>query len=782
MSDFKDLVAENFTRYAGNVILDRAICDARDLLKPSARMLMYCQLAVTKNIPSKPFVKSARVVGDALGHYYTHGDSSCYGTYMRMAKPFAMRYPLEDCQGNCGTINATGDEAAARYTELRLSKLGNYLFSQIDKDTIIEWANNFDETEQYPKVLPSLGFYNLVNGSTGIGVSLSASLPQFNLKEMNSSLIKLLWNPNVPFEEICIMPDFATGAIILNRDEVVESLRNGEGYAIKLRSIIDYDSTKRTLKIKELPYGVYTETISGQIQKLLEEHPDCGIDGVNDASGKTPDYEIYLTKTANVNKVLKLLYKETSLQSFYSINMTVLKNGKQPVIMGLKELMLEHINHELIVYRRGFEFDLNKIKHRLYIIDGLIICLENIDEVVSLIKKSSSPATARAALCEKYLLDDEQAKAIVDMKLARLTNLEVNKLMDEKEELENEATRIQAILDNEDLLKREVEKGLIEVAEKFGDARRTQIMNLSTNENDEVIEEKTLFLNLTNHSNLFINETSTLLSQKRGGVGTKFKLEKGEQVIDSCFIKNTDTLLFFSKKGNYYSLIANEVPINEKVYLGSLMSFDGAEEICSMIPAEKKENIIFVTRNGYVKKSALSEYNTRRKVGVKALTLDDTDEICTILFTNKENIGILTENGNFLMFDSETINPIGRIARGVKGIKLDDEDYVCSASVINDKARELCFITKNGLSKRVDIKEFTIANRYTKGAKVQKLKSNEDKMVDFIVIENEKGITIVSTKARIVVELSDIPALTKSAAGSKTMKLGEEKVIGFSKF
>lgn len=484
MGKLENLVAENFTRYAGNVILDRAICDVRDMLKPAARMLLYSQLATSRNTFDKPFIKSARVVGDALGHWYTHGDSSCYATYMRMAKPFAMRYPLEECQGNSGTINATSDEAAARYTELRLSELGQYLFSQIDKETIEEWANNFDETEKFPKVLPSLGFYNLVNGSTGIGVSLAASIPQFNLREMNKSLIKLLWNRNASFEDICIIPDFATGAILLNKDEVIESLRKGEGAAIKLRANIEYDKKRRTLIVKELPYGVYTNTISEQIKQLIEKNPNCGISNVNDASGKTPNYEIYLSKYANVKSVLKLLYKETSLQDYYNINMTVLVNGKKPVVMGLKDMMLCHLDHEISIYTRGFQYDYKKIQERLHIIDGLLKCLAAIDEVVKVIKESSSIVIARKALCHNFLLDEEQAKAVLDITLSKLARLEVSKLEKEKKQLEKEANRILNILSKPDLLKKEVEWGLREVADKFGDDRRTKIVEF---ENDDFV-------------------------------------------------------------------------------------------------------------------------------------------------------------------------------------------------------------------------------------------------------------------------------------------------------
>ena len=775
----KNVIEQSFGQYAGAVLQSRALVDVRDCLKPSARQIFYC-MYTDKFLHSKPFKKTLKAIGSAM-RMYIHGDSSCEGIIMRAGQPFAMRYPLVEVEGSYGTLAETGNWSAPRYTASRLSKLAEYLFADIDKETIDEWRDNYDDTEQYPVMLPTKGYYNIINGVQGIGVGAACSVPQYNIVELNKAMIHLIDNPDCDFEDIYCAPDFATGAILYNENDVKESMKNGTGFACKLRSVVEFDAKERCFVVTEIPYGVYTNTICGQLEEIVNGEDNPGIERFNDLTGSTPLIKIYLSKNANPDRVLKYLFKNTFLQYHYGINFTMLENGRFPRVFTWKEMLQSHIDHERVVYHRGFEFDLRKIEQRLHIINGLLICLASIDEVVKTIKSSSSTASARAALCDKFLLDEAQAKAVLDMKLSKLAHLEVEKLENEKTELEKECNRIKNILENEELFKEEIKRGWREVAEKFGDPRRTQILNLNTNDKDEVIEEKTLLLNLTDRSNLFISESSTMYSQKRGGVGTKFKLDKNEQVIDSCVVKNTDDLLFFSRKGNYYNLPAREIPINEKIYLGSLLNFSVEENILTVIPAEKKENIIFITRKSYVKKSELSEYNTKRKGGVKALTLEADDEICTILFTNKENIGLLTENGNFLIFNSETINPVGRIARGVKGIKLDEGDYVCSANVINDKARELCFITKNGLSKRVDIKEFTIANRYTKGTKVQKLKSNEDKMVDFAVIGNEKDIVIVSSKAKIVVALSDIPVLTKSAAGSKTMKLGEEKVIGFSK-
>lgn len=773
MSDLKNVVSENFSRYAGNVILDRAICDVRDMLKPSARMLTYSQLHITKNIPSKPYVKSARVVGDALGHYYTHGDGACYATYMRMAKPFAMRYPLEDCQGNSGTITATGDEAASRYTELRLSKIGFLLFSDIDKNTILDWNDNFDETDTYPKVLSSKGFYNIVNGSTGIGVSLSASIPQFNLTEINNAMCHLIDDPNY---EISILPDFATGAILINPDQVLESLKIGSGFACKLRSVVEFDTKLRAFQVKELPYGVYTNTISEEIQKLVETQPDCGIDHINDGSGKYPDYYIYLTKKANLDKVLKLLYKETSLQSYFTINMTVLvDNGRRPQVMGLKEMLQAHIDHEKVVYRRGFEFDLKKIENRIHIIDGLLICLARIEEVVQTIKSSASTAAATLALCKNFLLDEVQAKAVLDMKLSRLAHLEVKKLEDERESLKKEADRINMILTNKELFNEELKNGWRETAKIFGDERRTKIVQLAE-EGTEPIEEKQLTISISNHAAVFGQESSSLYTQRRNGIGSKFKLDNGEYIISTLVGSNIDTMLYFNRQGDFFHKKLSDIILGEKTYLATDQKIVAAALLSRKM---EKRYVIFITKKGILKKSELSEYNLSRNVGATAIKLDEGDEIVSVLFVNDEKIGISTTKGQFIIITTSDIRPIGRVARGVIGIKLNEGDEVCCAKSITSDTREIVSISQDGYAKRSSIGEFKLTGRATKGVKIQ----NTDSLCGFLPISNVSDLLITSTNAQIRININDVPLLGRGAQGISAIKLSKNsKVINISAF
>lgn len=783
MADLQSIIKNSFTQYAGAVLQSRALVDARDCLKPSARQIFFSMLE-RKLISSKPYKKTANAVGMAMADYYIHGDSSAEGIIMRSGQSFAMRYPITDIKGNSGSLIEPGNWAAQRYTESRLGKIADLLFEDLDKDTITEWRDNYDNTKQYPSVLPSKGFYNIVNGTMGIGVGAASSIPQFNLKEVNEALIKVLWNPDIDFEEIYCAPDFATGAFLLNEEEVKESLKNGVGRACKLRAKIEFDSNDRCLIVSEIPYSVYTNTICGELETILESEDNPGIDRFNDLTGSTPLIKIYLTKRANVNKVLRYLYKNTSLQYHYGINMTMLEDGRYPKVFTWKQALIEHINHELTVYHRGFEFDLRKIKDRLHIVEGILIALANIEEVIEIIKKSSSTKEANQNLCKNFLLDEIQAKAILDMKLARLAKLEVKKYEEEKEELLKEKNRIEEILNNEFLLKKEVERGLREVAEKFGDARRTQILNIEKEE-DEPIEVKNLLINLTNQGNIFVSENSSLLVQRRGGVGAKFKLNKGEYVISTLTAETTDLILFFTNKGNFYHYVAGGLPIEEKIPVESLFTIKSWEKVTAMSSYNKnnsKENIIFFTKKGIMKKSKMEDYNMKRSTGLKAIELDKDDEVISVLFTNNENICMLTSNGQFVICETKDIRTIGRTARGIKGIKLNDGDELISANIYPFNSNWIVSVSKNGYIKRTEVSDFSIQGRGTKGAKLQKLEE-EDSLVGFQIAKDEKEIIITSNRSQIKIDINSIPILSKGARGNKSIKLGEkDRVIGISKF
>lgn len=791
MAELKPIIEQSMTQYAGAVLQSRALVDVRDCLKPSARQIFFC-MDKYKYTADKPFQPTAAAMGDALKHFYIHGDASCVGIIMRASQSFAMRYPLVDVRGNAGTIAKSGNWAAERYTKARLSKLANYLFQDIDKNTIKDWRDNYANNEQFPGVLPTKGFYNLVNGTSGIGIGMACSVPQYNIKELNNALIHLIDNPDCDFDEIYCAPDFATGAILYNESDVKESMKNGTGFACKLRSVVEFNPKERCFVVTEIPYGVYTETICKQLQDIANSDENPGIDRpeakngekpVVDLSGATPLIKIYIGKKANPDKVLKYLYKNTSLQYHYGINFTMLDNGRFPRVFGWKEMLQAHINHEKEVYRRGYEFDLNKIEQRIHIIEGLLICLARIEEVIQTIKSSSSTITASKALCENFLLDEAQAKAVLDMKLSRLAHLEVEKLKNEKEKLEKEAAAIKEILDNTELFNEQLKNGWREVAKKFGDARRTKILNISTND-EEPTEVRQLILNFTNIGNIFISESSTLYTQKKGGVGTKFKLEKGEYVVSNRVGDNTDIVLFFSNRGNFYHLKMSELPVGEKIHTSGLISIHSYEEIRAATILSKKSDkkyIIFITKKGIIKKSLLNEYNIKRSGGARAIELGEDDEIVSILFTNEEPCGILTAEGNLLLTQTKDVRAIGRISKGIKGIKLNDNDYVVSARPIPNSTKEIMSISGLGLSKKTDITEFTYTGKNTKGKKIQKI-IDYDFMVDFIPIINEKEILIVSSNAQLKVSLDEITNLSRGAQGSKTIKLkNNEKVISLQK-
>lgn len=771
------VIKDSFLQFSGAVLQSRALIDVRDCIKPSARQIFYC-LYTDKFVHSKPFQKTLKAIGSAF-RMYIHGDSSAEGIIMRAGQPFSMRYPLIEVEGSYGTLLSSGSWAAPRYTASRLSPLAEYLFKDIEKNTITEWRDNYDDTEQYPMVLPSKGFFNIVNGSYGIGVGMSSSVPQYNLKELNNALIKLLWNPDISFDGIYCAPDFATGATILNAEEVKESHRNGRGKACKIRSTIEWDSKERCLNVVEIPYMLYTETICKELENILNSEENPGIERFNDLTGEKVCIKIYLNKRANPDKVIKYLYKKTSLQNHYSINFTMLENGRFPKVFTWKEILQAHLDHEKEVYRQGFIYDLNKIKARLHIIEGLLKAINNIDEVIRLIKEAADSKNASLALQKFLRITEIQAKAILDIKLARLARLEVDKLINEQKELEAEKDRITSILMNEDLLKKEIEKGLIEVANKFGDERRTKILNIEAEE-DEPKEIKSLSVNLTNNNNVYINEISSLYTQRKGGVGVKFKLDNGEFILNSFSAQTIDTILFFTNYGNFYSCNISILPVDEKVYINNFVNLRENERIVASISINKNNNIhnlTFITKCGMIKKSSIEEYNIKRQVGVKALNLNEGDELCDVLTTDSEKIGILTNLGQFLMFVPRDISETGRVTKGVKAIKLNNGDYVVSARVVPKTTKEIISITHKGLSKRSNIKDFSIGSRYTKGQKIQKLKDSKDNLVDFLPIEENCSIIVVSNKTQLKITTDSINLLSKDTYGAKSIKMDEKNSV-----
>lgn len=591
----------------------------------------------------------------------------------------------------------------------------------------------------------------------------------------------MLKNPNCDFDEIYCAPDFATGAILLNADEVKESIKNGVGKACKLRSVIEYDESENCLIVKEIPYSVYTSTIRSELDRILNEGLCPGIERYNDLTGSTPNIKIYLTKKANISKVLQILYKETSLQHHFSINMTMLDNGRFPKVFGWRDLLQAHIEHEKLIYRRGYEYDLSKAEARLHIVEGILIALAHIEEVIEVIKKSSSTADANKNLQANFLLDEIQAKAILDIKLSRLAHMEVEKFENEAEELEAKIDGLRYILDNEEEFNKQIIKGWQDVADKFGDERRTQIMNLAIDqETDEPVEKKQMVVHLTNLNTLYAYEDTTLITARRGR-GMKVRLGNNEQIIQTVKDSNLSNLLLFSSLGKVYNLPLSNLALDCRTPISTILEL-APDEIITYIVSDADKNqgeqVLFVTQKGTVKKTLLKEYNTKRTKGITAIRLTEDDFIKRVMIVNdNDNLAISTKNGYVVTFPLSEINVQGRATIGVRGITLRPNDKVCDACVIRKDAKELISVTETGQVKKTDLDEFSITSRAAKGMIIHKL-TDDDKLAGFAAVSsNSKTVSIASTGAIIKISLNEIPTTSRNTNGVKSINLKENQYV-----
>lgn len=717
--DFEDIIKESFTQYAGAVIQSRALVDVRDCIKPSARQVYY-SLFTDKFTSDKPFKKTLKAIGSAM-RFYIHGDASCEGIIMRSGQPFAMRYPLIEIEGSFGTLTETGNWAASRYTSSRLSSISDYLLQDTNTETIDEWVDNYDDTEQYPRVLSSLGFYNIVNGSTGIAVGLASSIPQFNLKEVNDALIKLLSNNDISDDDILCYPDFATGATLINKNEVAASLKTGKGKACILQATIDFDTKEKALVVTELPYGVYTNTICGEISKLVSENPTVGITGINDLTGEDVCIKIYLDNTTDPEKIKNILYANTSLQKSYSINMTMLEDGRFPKVYGWREALLAHLDHEKLVYTNLYKQELKRLEHRLLIVNGIIKAIMQIDKVVEVIKSSANTAEAKANLQSLLDINEEQAKAILDMKLSRLAKLEIDKFINERDELVTRIEEIKAILASEKLLKEQMIKKFQEVSNKYGDNRRTVIdqraavkTTKTTKEKAEVVPEDVV---------VYMNKDGYIKS-----IPVKSYKKTKEQTLNLFKTTTADMVMVFTNLGRMFRIKLNTIKTcgagDKGTAIGSIISLESNETVLNIVPNTAVcDFVLFTTKGGIIKKTKMNEYvnNTQNLRGIKAMNLKDSDSLQSVSFgIDTDSIMLVTNNGNSIRFAADDINAQGKTAGGVKGITLDDNDYVISAILCNEED-SILIIEKDGKAKVVANEGFQPQGR---GGKGQKINSN----------------------------------------------------------
>lgn len=718
MSNLREVIEESFSQYAGAVLQSRALVDVRDCLKPSARQIFYC-LYTDKFTHSKPFKKTLKAIGSA-SRMYIHGDSSAEGIIMRAGQPFSMRYPLIEVEGSYGNLMESGNWAAPRYTASRLTVLNEKMFSGVEKNTITAWLDNYDDTEKYPTVLPSIGFYNIVNGTMGIGIGASSSIPPTNLKEVNDAIIKVIKNPEVAFEEIVCYPDFPTGGIVLNKKEIKESLENGQGASCKVRSVIEYNADENCLIVSEIPYMVYTKTICEELEKILvKEEENSPIERFNDLTGETPEIKIYLKKGKNPKKVIKYLYANTSLESYFSINFTMLKDGKRPKVFGWKDCLQEYITHIRSCKTREVQFDLDKALSRKNIVEALICAAASIDEIVALIRGSSNPAEASSKLTERFNFNEEQIKAILAMKLSSLTKIDAIKLEDEKKELLSKIEWFQHLLDDAAALDEELIKVLREVAEKFGDDRRTKILNEV--EEDEEIEEVQ-----EDELEIAVYDNNTICAVKKGEK-RKSKLKKNVKQIGTLYSTNFGRLSIFTKDGKMYTLPLSEVEYD----VDFILPYDNVVVVIDNTSLFNYKHILFITRQGMIKKSKTSEYNCRVAAkGTSALNLRDGDSVVNVFFSSNENDRILiaANSGYAVFYNHSEIAAIGRASLGVKAIKLKENEYVADATIIKESidCKEVLMISTKKKEKTVPLVEIVETSRATKGKLLWKMGQDEE--------------------------------------------------------
>ena len=782
--EIKEAVPEAYLPFSAYVIQTRALPDARDFLKSGGRYILWSQY-FNKNTYDKNRKKGADIVGGVM-HWNPHGDSGIWGNIVRFAKPFSMRYPLEDAKGNVGTMTAGDDYAAPRYLELRSSELAAEFTRLIKKDTIDKWNINFTGEDKYPSVFPTL-FPNFVNGNTGIGVGCVSSIPSFNLKEAINSLKILVKNPDADYDEIYIAPDFPTGAVIINANEVKESLRTGRGKAVKLRAVLEYDDKENAIEVKEIPYQVFTNRIMGEIELAIEENRLSGIksyyDGTDRSCGKYgTKIVIYLNKGVNVQRICRQLYKETSLQSSFTICQLMLENGEKPKEYGLKEIMLSYLNHAMSCLKKSYIYDYKKLQKAILINEGYLVAIANIDDFVAHIKNANDEQEVITIFKEKYGLLEEQSKAIIELKLRRLMKLESLKINKDLEKQRVELKALDNLINNKEAFEESFIKELDRIENKWGDNRRTKLLNLdfsSEEEDAEPIEKKELLIYYTNHNNIYTQESTTLITTRRGRKGSKVKLGKNEVIVQTINDNNLSELLAFTNTGKMYSTYTSELPINAKINCSQLFELEDNEYITTLTTMERKEKakyLIFVTKNGIIKKTKTSEYQKKRGKSLKAINLKDDDEVLNVYPIDNEKVGFLTSDGNCIIIETENISPIGRAAAGVKGIKLNDGAQVIDSQIIENQDKFLIAVSKKGYIKKMNLSDIGVATRGTKGKKIQKL-DDDDMTVKMLTINTDCDI-IINTKGRVIkINSSEISLLSRDAAGTKSMNLEENEQI-----
>lgn len=786
--DLKKKMEDSYIDYAMSVIAARALPDVKDGLKPVQRRVLYSMIELN-NGPDKPHRKSARIVGDTMGKYHPHGDSSIYGALVNMAQEWSTRYPLVDGHGNFGSMDGDG-AAAMRYTEARLSKISMELLADINKNTV-DFVPNFDNTEKEPVVLPSRYPNLLVNGTTGIAVGMATNIPPHNLREVISAVVKIIDNQvneerKTEIEEILPLvkaPDFPTGGVILGTRGSEEAYRTGRG-KVRVRAVTDMETMsngKTRIIVTELPYMVNKANLVLKIADLVKNKRIDGITDLRDESSREGmRIVIELRKDANANVILNQLYKHTQLQDSFGVNMLALVDN-QPKVMNLLDMLTYYLEHQKDVVTRRTKYDLNKAEERDHILQGLLKALDHIDEVIRIIRASASTAEAKSNLIERFEFTDVQAQAIVDMRLRALTGLEREKLENEHKELMAKIKELKAILADEKLLLGVIKTEIQVIADKYGDDRRSKIgFDVYDINMEDLIPRENTVIAMTSLGYIKRMTVDNFKTQNRGGKGIKGMTTIEEDYIEDLLMMDTHQyVMFFTNLGRVYRMKAYEIPEAGRTARGTaiinLLQLNPGEKISAMIPVttyDDDQNLFMVTKKGIVKKTAIVEYSNVRKNGLIAINLRDDDELIEVKTTNRDTeILLVTKFGMCIRFKETDVRNTGRSSMGVIGMNLADRDEVIGMQ-LNTQGDELLIVSENGMGKRTNINEFAVQRRGGKGIKCYKIVEKTGNVVGVKAVNEEHEIMMITTEGIIIqIRMSDVSVLGRITSGVKLINL-----------
>ena len=790
MVNIEDEMQKSYIDYAMSVIIGRALPDVRDGLKPVHRRILFAMNELS-NYWNKPYKKSARVVGDVIGKYHPHGDTAVYDTIVRMAQGFSLRYPLVDGQGNFGSID--GDSPAAmRYTEIKMERISAEMLNDIEKETV-EFGPNYDDSLKEPLLLPAKIPNLLINGSSGIAVGMATNIPPHNLNEIITGIIALIDNPEITIKGLMKFvkgPDFPTAGFIYGKEGIKSAYETGRGrIQMRAKAIIEKNpkNDRDSIIVNELPYQVNKAKLVGKIAELVRDKKIEGISDLRDESDRDGiRVVIELKKEAITQVILNKLYKHTQMQETFGVIMLAL-DRYQPKVMDLKTLLGKFVQFRIEIVTRRTEFDLKKAKEKAHILRGLKIALNSLDEVIKLIKKAATPKEAQEKMIAKFKLDEIQAKAILDMKLQRLTGLERQKILDELKELEDRIQWLTFVLGSEQEIFKIIKDELREIQDKYGDERRSEIIEVTQDISiEDMIVEEDMVVTISNTGYIKRNPVSLYRAQRRGGRGIKGMSVKEEDYIKDLYIATThEYLLFFSDIGRVYWLKVHAIPQFGRASKGTsivnLLQLQKEEKIAAVVPVKEFEEdrfLVMSTRNGIVKKTPLMAFSNPRSTGIIALTIDKGDQLIGVKHSDgKRKIFLGTENGMAILFDEKQIRPIGRSGRGVRGITLKKEDRVVSMEVIGDKATALT-ITENGFGKRTESSEYRVQSRGGIGVINIKCTARNGKVMSIKIVSGEDQLMVITSDGNIIrMKVSEISTIGRNTQGYRIVSLKENTKI-----